>query len=189
MTGYFGKVPTHGDFVSRRLPDDLVAAWDAWLQGCIAASRAQLGAAWLDHYLTSPVWRFGIAPGVLGSDGLGGVMMPSVDRVGRYFPLMIGAPGARPLLDWFQQHGDWFDEIEDLARASLDPAFRLEMLDAASEPALLSSHVILRGRSLWWTVGDDGIEGTPLVCAGMPRPQMFTAMLDGSWLAGWPAAF
>lgn len=183
MTGYFGKVPAHGDFVSRRLPDDLVAAWDAWLQACIADSRARLGAGWLDHYLTSPVWRFGIAPGVLGADGMGGVMMPSVDRAGRYFPLMIGAPGARPLLDWFQQHGDWFDEIEDLARASLDPAFRLEAFDAAHEPGPLLGHVVLPGRSLWWTMGEAGIEGTPLICAGMPPTHMFTAMLDGSWLA------
>ena len=124
MTGYFGKVSTLGDFVTRGLPDGLVAAWDAWLQQCIQASREQLGDQWLNHYLTSPVWRFAIAPGVLGPEGLGGVMMPSVDRVGRYFPLMIAAVGAPPLLDWFHKHAAWYDAIEDLARASLDAAFR-----------------------------------------------------------------
>jgi len=210
MTGYFGKVSTHGDFVTRRLPAALVAAWDDWLQGCLQASRAQLGAAWLEHYLTSPVWRFAIAPGVLAPEGLGGVMMPSVDRVGRYFPLMIAATGAPSLLDWLQRHGDWFKAIDVLARASLDAAFTLERFDAAPQPALACGEVAaavaapawrfalggdmtdtvagvaLHGHSLWWSEGAPGIDASLLVCRGMPQPESFAAMLDGSWAAsGW----
>jgi type VI secretion system protein ImpM len=192
VTGYFGKVSTHGDFVSRRLPAGLVEAWDRWLQECIQASRAQLGDQWLSHYLTSPVWRFAIAPGVLGPDGLAGVMMPSVDRVGRYFPLMIAAIGAPPLLEWVQHHGAWFDALDDLARESLAPAFTLARFDAAPEPALAPSSApasrpastsmsaALQGRSLWWSEGEPGIEASPLVCQGMPPPRAFAAMLDGS---------
>lgn len=203
MTGYFGKVSTLGDFVSRGLPDGLVAAWDAWLQRCIHASQQQLGGQWLDHYLTSPVWRFAIAPGVLGPEGLGGVMMPSVDRVGRYFPLMIGAVGAPPLLDWFHKHAGWYDAIEELARASLEPGFRLGQFDGAPEPGLalvpqsvpvrgtgrfaLDDDVgerivaaVLQGHSLWWTEGSPGIEPSVLLCAGMPLAQGFGAMLDGT---------
>jgi type VI secretion system protein ImpM len=207
VTGYFGKVRSHGDFVTRRLPGPLVEAWDAWLQDCLHVSRARLGADWLTCYLTSPVWRFAIAPGVLGPDGLGGVMMPSVDRVGRYFPLMIAAPGAPPLLDWLQRHGAWFDAIDDLARASLDPAFALDRFDAAPRPALAAgapapgtawrlplgddvtatvAGLALQGHSLWWTEGAPGIEASLLVCRGMPQPESFAAMLDGSWTAsGW----
>ena len=185
MTGYFGKVSTLGDFVSRGLPDGLVAAWDAWLQ----------------HYLTSPVWRFAIAPGVLGPEGLGGVMMPSVDRVGRYFPLMIGAVGAPPLLDWFHKHAAWYDAIEDLARASLDPAFRLAQFDAMPTLASIDAAqaaidggawrfaleegvgervaaVALQGHTLWWTDGAPGVEPSMLMCAGMPRAGRFAAMLN-----------
>lgn len=200
MTGYFGKVSTHGDFVSRRLPAQLVRAWDGWLQECIAASQARLGSAWLERYLTSPVWRFAIAPGVLGPEGIGGVMMPSVDRVGRYFPLMVGAAGAPPLLDWFQGQAAWFDTIEELARESLDPAFMLVRLDGAPEPALAPSAVgpawrlplredmtaavanaALQGHSLWWTEGGPGIDASMLVCRGMPHAAMFVSMLDGGW--------
>jgi type VI secretion system protein ImpM len=203
VTGYFGKVSTLGDFVSRGLPDGLVAAWDAWLQQCIHASRQQLGDQWLDRYLTSPVWRFAIAPGVLGPEGLGGVMMPSVDRVGRYFPLMMGAVGAPPLLDWFHKHAAWYDQIEDLARASLDPAFRLGEFDGAPEPGVavgcqvaqaggawrftldddVGERVVaaaLQGHSLWWTAGSPDVEPSMLACAGMPRAQGFAAMLDGT---------
>ena len=214
MTGYFGKVSTHGDFVTRRLPGALAEAWDGWLQQCIQASRAQLGERWLNHYLTSPVWRFGISPGVLGPDGLGGVMMPSVDRLGRYFPLMMAATGAPPLLDWVQRHAAWFDAIDDLARESLDPAFTLGRFDTAPEPALEPAYgpasapvsapagawrlpleedmtaaiagAALHGHSLWWSEGSPGIDASLLVCQGMPPPQAFAAMLDGSWAAsGW----
>jgi type VI secretion system protein ImpM len=201
VTGYFGKVSTLGDFVTRGLPDGLVAAWDAWLQQCIQASRQQLGDQWLDRYLTSPVWRFAISPGVLGPEGLGGVMMPSVDRVGRYCPLMIAAVGAPPLLDWFHKHAAWYDAIEDLARASLDAAFRLEQFDALPEAGVAAGFqtapvgetwrfaldegvgervvaAILQGHSLWWTEGSPGVEPSMLVCAGMPRGQQFAKMLD-----------
>lgn len=201
MTGYFGKVSTLGDFVSRGLPDGLVAAWDAWLQQCVHASQQQLGDQWLNHYLTSPVWRFAISPGVLGPEGLGGVMMPSVDRVGRYFPLMIGAVGAPPLLDWFHKHVAWYDAIEDLARASLDPAFRLAQFDGMPEPAVIDAAqaapvggawrfaldegigervaaVALQGHSLWWTDGSPGVAPSMLMCAGVPGAQRFAAMMD-----------
>jgi type VI secretion system protein ImpM len=205
VTGYFGKVSSHGDFVSRRLPAGVVEAWDGWLQQCILASRERLGAAWLSHYLTSPVWRFALAPGVLGPDGLAGVMMPSVDRVARYFPLMIAATGAPPLLEWVQRHAAWFDAIDALARASLDPAFTLELFDAAPEPGpgmpapagqcrlplggdmtTAIAAAALQGHSLWWSEGSPGIDASLLVCRGMPAPQSFAAMLDGSWAAsGW----
>lgn len=203
MTGYFGKVSTLGDFVSRGLPDGLVAAWDGWLQQCIHASQQQLGDQWLDHYLTSPVWRFAISPGVLGPEGLGGVMMPSVDRVGRYFPLMIAAVGAPPLLDWFHKHGAWYDAVEDLARASLDPAFRLAQFDGAPEPRLVYESQVppesgtwrfalnkdvgervisasLQGYSLWWTEGSPQVEPSMLMYAGLPKALGFAVMLDGN---------
>lgn len=205
MTGFFGKVTTHGDFVTRRLPSDLVSAWDAWLQQCVQGSRQQLGAQWLSHYLTSPVWRFAIAPGVLNPQGWGGVMMPSVDRVGRHYPLMLAAPGQPPLLDWVHHHTAWYDALDDLARCSLDPSFTLEQFDGASDHMALDvpvtggarwcmpfkakmtdtvANVLLQGHSLWWTEGSPSIASSLLVCRGMPPADSFAAMLDGSWAAG-----
>ena len=52
----------------------------------MAASRAALGDRWLDVYLTSPAWRFASAAGACGPAPVIGLMVPSVDRVGRYFP-------------------------------------------------------------------------------------------------------
>ncbi len=60
--GFYGKLPSHGDFLRRRASDAFVDAWDAWLQECLAASRSALGERWLDVYLTSPAWRFVCGP-------------------------------------------------------------------------------------------------------------------------------
>jgi type VI secretion system protein ImpM len=85
--GFYGKLPSHGDFLRRRVPDAFVRVWDPWLQECMASSRAVLGDRWLDVYLTSPSWRFACAAGTFGPSPVIGVMVPSVDRVGRYFHL------------------------------------------------------------------------------------------------------
>jgi len=122
MTGFFGKIPSHGDFVTRELPRDFLDSWDMWLQHCMAESKALLGERWLDAYLTSPIWRFGLVPGLCGPHAWAGILMPSVDRVGRYYPLTIAAPlpaGAGPL----ELPGDadrWFDDVESLALRALD---------------------------------------------------------------------
>jgi type VI secretion system ImpM family protein len=89
--GLFGKLPSHGDFLRRRTSDAFVSVWDAWLQEGIASSRLAFGERWLDLYLTSPAWRFVCGPGACGPAPLVGVMVPSVDRVGRYFPLTLVA--------------------------------------------------------------------------------------------------
>ena len=90
--GLYGKLPTHGDFLRRRVTDDFVDTWDPWLQHCVANSRAVLGEPWLDIYLTSPVWRFALTPNMCGAAAVAGLLVPSVDRVGRYFPLTLVWP-------------------------------------------------------------------------------------------------
>ncbi len=55
------------------------------------ASRRQLGEAWLPAYLVAPVWRFVLGRDTMGPHAVAGVLMPSVDRVGRYFPLVLAA--------------------------------------------------------------------------------------------------
>ena len=61
------------------------------MQESIVASRASIGDAWLDLYLTAPMWRFFAHPGALDAQPVAGVIFPSVDRVGRYFPLTVFA--------------------------------------------------------------------------------------------------
>lgn len=131
--GFFGKVTSHGDFVARRLSQPFQHQWDAWLQSALHASRAQLGSAWLGIYLNSPIWRFALGPGVCDDNAWAGVLMPSVDRVGRHFPLTLAArmaDGTR-LLDWITEAGPWYDKLETLALWSLEADFSLERFDQA----------------------------------------------------------
>jgi type VI secretion system protein ImpM len=130
-TGFYGKLPHLGDFVTRRLPSQLIQPWDRWLRECMAASQSQLGEAWLGTYLTSPLWRFVLTPGIAGQDAWMGVLMPSVDRVGRYFPLTLAAPVGAPV-DSFGliSANEWFDAAESLALTCLDDGFELDAFDA-----------------------------------------------------------
>ena len=97
--GWFGKLPMLGDFASRRLPDAFIRPWDDWLQPSLAAAKESIGERWLDLYLTFPVWRFVMPAGLVGDAGWIGVFLPSVDRVGRCFPLTICEPVSRDTLE------------------------------------------------------------------------------------------
>jgi type VI secretion system protein ImpM len=140
--GFFGKLPCKGDFLQRRAPQEFVDTWDPWLQECIHASRQALQDGWLDAYLTGPVWRFVISSGVCGSGAYAGVMLPSVDRVGRYFPLTLvtQVDTDESPVELACRGTAWFDAAEALAIAALE-ATDLD-LDAFDEQvASLSTHL------------------------------------------------
>lgn len=130
--GWYGKLPALGDFASRRLPQGFVAGWDAWLQRGMAYSQEHLGAAWLDTFLTAPVWGFVLGERTLESQTWAGIMLPSVDRVGRYFPLTLCAPlpGFRFAGESVMALEHWMDGLEAAARGGLDPQTTLEGFDA-----------------------------------------------------------
>jgi type VI secretion system protein ImpM len=131
VPGLYGKLPILGDFVSRRLPASFVQRWDAWIQQALSASREQLDARWLDTYLTSPIWRFVLSPGICGEKAVTGVLMPSVDRVGRYFPLTLAAMLDEPRIpsQLFVTAADWFDTLEQLALSALEDDINFDGFD------------------------------------------------------------
>lgn len=129
--GFHGKVPARGDFVTRRLPRAFLDPWDGWLQAAIGCSRDQLGEDWLPAYLTCPVWRFALSAGLCGPHAAAGVVMPSVDRVGRYFPFVLAAllPDCGNPADLPAGAGGWFDGMETLALSALEDGFDLDRFD------------------------------------------------------------
>ena len=130
--GYHGKLVAKGDFVTRRLPRGFLDPWDSWLQDVVGGSRARMGEGWLDAYLTSPIWRFALSPGLCGEVAAAGVLMPSVDRVGRYFPLTIVvllASGV-DLLAVPVAASVWFAKAEELAQSALADDFDFDGFDA-----------------------------------------------------------
>lgn len=87
--GFFGKLPARGDFVRAGLPRDFVTIWDRWLSGVLPGALEATGDGWLQ----APVWRFCLAPGVCGADPVVGLLLPSIDKVGRRFPLTFACFG------------------------------------------------------------------------------------------------
>lgn len=78
----FGKLPAHGDFISRGIAGERRGAIDQWLSDWLAAGRAGCGDGFIAAYECAAPWLFegGRATAVL---------MPSRDAVGRHFPLLI----------------------------------------------------------------------------------------------------
>ena len=71
QAGWYGKIPATGDFIARRMPPAFSEAWDRWLQGAIAGSRERLSERWRDSFLSMPVWRFVLSPGMLTPNAWG----------------------------------------------------------------------------------------------------------------------
>jgi len=120
--GAFGKIAALGDFFRLEVPGSFVTPWDDWLQRTILAARQALGGGWDDCYLSAPIWRFTLSAGLAGPNPALGVMMPSVDRVGRQFPLTLvhaTDPGLDPQRAHFQADA-LFHDLEALALETLD---------------------------------------------------------------------
>ncbi|MBB5211399.1 type VI secretion system-associated protein TagF [Microbulbifer hydrolyticus] len=121
VCGIYGKLPAHGDFVQRSLPGSFVSIWDAWLQQAVYGAQEALGSSWLDYYMTSPIWRFAFSPGVIDAHLWSGILVPSVDSVGRYFPLTLVAsrPANENPFSIMNDDEAWYQALSDLAIEAL----------------------------------------------------------------------
>ncbi len=189
--GFFGKLPARGDFVRSGLPRGFVDPWDAWLRHVLPASRGIMGEAWEPAWLEAPVWRFALPPGVCGPEPVVGVWMASVDRAGRYFPLMLACVGA-----------DCADDSVFLSAA--EAAGRAAIADDWAPEALLArlacwedtgrhgrgtwngSGAERMGIGCWWTDGSRRRPAGSLALTALPDEMTFAGMLDAGH--GEPAA-
>jgi len=201
--GFHGKVPARGDFVSRGLPAAIVDTLDTWLGESVAEVKGVLRDGWLDAYLGAPVWHFATDPGLVGAPvAATGVVIPSVDKVGRYFPLVLLAPlaGEGTLLERLFPLGAWRRRVEDTALWALEegtgfddfvsavgvlgapaPAIDVDSLGPAVVSALEQP---LRARlgsplSLWWTEGSERVPPSLVAARGLPAPAHFVGFFDG----------
>lgn len=131
LPGWFGKLPGIGDFAHRRLPEAFRETWDAWLQTNLLALRER-HEDWVARYLEGPVWFFVLGEQVAGARAWIGVLMPSVDGVGRYFPFTLAAELALPPDAARMRH--WWTRASQVALEGLE-----QDLDAVGFDALLAS--------------------------------------------------
>lgn len=137
--GLYGKLPAYGDFLMRNLPGDFIQIWDEWMQNYVSGSKQQIGEGWLDVYLTSPIWRFVLSVGVVDKHNWAGVVMPSVDRVGRFFPISIvkSFPAQMSPVQFLFSEQAWYNEIESLGLMALDETMDVDELMVAADDVAL----------------------------------------------------
>jgi type VI secretion system protein ImpM len=174
--GFLGKLPARGDFVTRGLPRGFAEAWDSWLAEAMSGSRAILGEAWLPAWLEAPIWRFALPAGHCGPDAVAGVMLPSVDRSGRHWPLTLAAvvPGfaGAPI-----PNDAWLAVLEDAG---------LEAVMSDAEPDRVAERIALApagfgfggGSGNWWTEGAPRVAPRRFAAGALPGPAAFAKMLQ-----------
>jgi type VI secretion system protein ImpM len=124
VPGWYGKLASLGDFAHRRLPPEWLRACDGWLAVALPGARERLGERWLEVYLTAPLLRFAWAPGVVDSQWWFGLLMPSCDSVGRYYPLVVVHPRTQPPQDRIAlDHLEcWYERVGQAAVRTLNDA-------------------------------------------------------------------
>jgi type VI secretion system protein ImpM len=118
--------------------------------------------------------------------------MPSVDRVGRYFPLTLAAvfPAGHGLPP-SDIAGPWLEACEAAGRAALDDdippdelARRLPLLSAAGVAGPAGDPRGDTGSGAWWTDGGPRVPEGRLVLATLPDATQFAMMLDAGLAGG-----
>lgn len=144
----FGKIPAHGDFIARGLSPAMQTALDDWLSAGLAAARDRY-ADFEERYRLAAPWHFVD----VDADGAwsGGALCPSVDAVGRRFPILVAAPAEHAA------------EAEGVARAALELIFAAlgdgwdaDRLHAALERVNPDASGRATKRPVWAIEADDG---------------------------------
>ncbi len=179
--GCHGKLPALGDFVTRGLGAAALERWDGWLQQLVSASRASLGPEWQAAWLRMPAWHFALGPAVLTDEPWAGVLIPSVDRVGRSYPFSV----LSPLRPEGLPSTDWQGRAEALAiealEGGLDAALLQQRLDRIgcpccdADPAELAS----AGESMFWWHPHDAAGRPTRRTPGLPGPEHAQALVLG----------
>jgi len=152
--GLFGKLSAKRDFIALATPRPFLEMWEPWVQACMSASQHELGGDWQGAYLTAPLWRFWLGSDLSGATAMG-ALMPSVDGVGRYYPLTLLAVASAefsvppPDID---AQDSWFTAAEDFLLSTLDRERSFEQISAAldalpaprAEPTVSESDDIFR---------------------------------------------
>lgn len=145
----FGKIPAHGDFISRGIAHVTHTLLDDWLSAEVARARSRF-ADFDERYIQAPPWYF------VDRDGAGawsgGALCLSVDKVGRRFPILVAAPASGA------------DTAREVALAALELVFTTfsEGWDADQLALALGSIVAdhssgpLPVQSVWAIEADDG---------------------------------
>jgi type VI secretion system protein ImpM len=169
--GMFGKIPGKRDFIAVNAPAAFLTVYEKWLQGGLTASRLELGSGWQDAFLHAPIWRFWLGAAFCGQT-VAGAFMPSVDGVGRYFPLTVfavaGAGTAIPPPELDPQDA-WFAEIEDFLLHALEAEASFESVSQRLAELAVPNDALLAAPPADMVRLSDGTIVSALAAAGFPE--------------------
>ena len=182
--GFHGKIPSRGDFVSVGLKRAFTTRWDEWVADVFVQSRATLDRDWLPAWLEAPVWRFVLAEGLCGPDAALGLWMPSVDRVGRYYPLLL-AVTCEADSDRLMGEACWLETAEragwSAVQETLSPEELAERLANGQQDEAagvgLDEVRVATGCGVWWTAGAPRVRPARYCMRGLPCAGTFATML------------
>jgi type VI secretion system protein ImpM len=168
----FGKLPAHGDFVSRGISAEARDTWDIALSKSLDAAR---GASFEANYGSAPPWRF-IRPD--GKGWLAGAIALSMDSAGRRFPIVAGVS-----VDALVIAEAIASECEAALFSALSASWDADAL-AAALGRLTASQTsdVGVGTGLWWVDGGADVGIVPL--NGPLPPTLISVMLGAKEMAG-----
>lgn len=188
----YGKLPMRGDFIARGLDYRVQERLDGWMAAGMRASRERLGADWQNLYLNAPLWQFAWPAGLAADTALAGVMLPSIDAVGRCFPLLAALTLDLPVPLVAAMAGPWYRAAAEVLLSALAPGTDMAGFEAALAdlpgPAALPApdrplrHALDQWRladdeTLWWTDGAPTLPPGLFIGRGLPGADDFTCLL------------
>ncbi|HEX6002697.1 MAG TPA: type VI secretion system-associated protein TagF [Burkholderiales bacterium] len=129
--GWYGKTPSMGDFISRRLSRAIIDKLDGWLQAGMTAIREDAPDGWQQHYGAAPVWCAVLPAGIIAANACVATIAPSFDRVGRRFPfcVIVALPARGVVLDEFKSLPDYCERLSKLVGVSIRNSIDVDELD------------------------------------------------------------
>lgn len=194
--GFFGKVPSHGDFISDGLERELIGTFDDWTRSGMHACADMFAGRWPKIFSSSPPIRFIIERGIWGNCAYAGVIVPSADRVGRKYPLAIIAQ-----LNSFRKHpralyldDTWFMAAEALAETSMTADFDMSRFNASIKKLRLpnpreenDAPEMGRNRtpaSIWWHIDPASRRPRGVKFDGKPKASDFLRLFSDMTVKG-----
>ena len=133
--GWYGKLPSAGDFLQRRFPEALTRQWSLWFQVGLLnwQKREEQRSAEPQRFAKAPVWNF-VVPPMLGSQLVQmGCLLPARDSVGRQYP--VCAQFSFTPAEWstgrLAMAGTWYQQLGRTLLHAVNNGFSAEQLDQA----------------------------------------------------------
>lgn len=190
--GWYGKIPTRGDFITRNLPASFVEPWDEWLCAELSDARVQLAESWDAIWRDAPVLCFSLGERMTDDRPWLGVLIPSFDRVGRQFPLTL-CLSPQPCVSSIKPQECWGALVavglRALGRDSGPDTLDSELAQSMRTPPLCQGRIrsdseeqtCTAPATSCWCTWQDGHAGPQQRFSRLPHGASFRGLLCGRW--------